>query len=156
MKEKFKWKTMETGKCEVIRERRNVLRITGVLTKASGYCQNKTVWPKGTGHRNAIRTEGRYFPVIVWSTAESRTTVGKARAADRAVLTMYLADCQLTADALRLLAYQIGILVQKKRARNRWTEKLLTKMHDRRQQGCLLSSCPKFVVPTTFESSVVK
>ena len=40
--------------------------------------------------------------------------------------------------------------------RNRWTEKLLTKMHFHRRQGYLPDLVTKKLVPTTFESSVVK
>ena len=41
--------------------------------------------------------------------------------------------------------------------RNRWTEKLLTKMYFHRRQGYLPNPVTKInEVPTTFESSVVK
>ena len=41
--------------------------------------------------------------------------------------------------------------------RNRWTEKLLTKMHFHRRQGYLPKLVTKMCeMPTTFESSVVK
>ena len=76
------------------------------------------------------------------------------------IRTDTMADCQLTADALRLqkhCAYQKGILVQRKRAPESVDGKVVDENAFPPGQGYL----PKLVtkmneIPTTFESSVVK
>ena len=87
--------------------------------------------------------------VTVMQFAQEAETVG-----DRAIYSRVPDCCERKWAADRAVT-DYGDLTVK--IRNRWTEKLLTKMHFHRRQGYL----PKLVtkineMPTTFESSVVK
>ena len=108
----------------------------GVQMKHYEIRRQKTKWPKGTGHRNTIRTAVYELEMVRYTAESPKLLWTKMWTADRAVTDH-------------------GDLTVK--IRNRWTEKLLTKMHFHRRQGYL----PKLVtkmneIPTTFESSVVK
>ena len=122
--------------------------------------QNKTMWPKGTGHRNAIRAavqlcwrwcDIQQSPRLLWTKMGGWQNRYRSR----------WSDCQLTADALRLQMNHVRtkkeFWYRRKELRNRWTEKFPDENAYHRRQGYL----PKLVtkmneMPTTFESSVVK
>ena len=91
--------------------------ITRVLTKASGYGQNKTMWPKRTGHSNAIRLAIPGVDQMRYTADETWSAANKNRRQTELRQTAGWSDCQLTADTLRLqqhCAYQKGVLVQKR------------------------------------------
>ena len=90
MKEEFKWNTMRLG-------------------------NEKTMWPKGIGHRNAIRTAVH--------------GVGNG-----AIYSRGLDCCERKWAANRAVTDHGDLTVK---IRNRWTEKLLTKMPFHRRQGFL-------------------
>ena len=126
--------------------------------KADG--QNKTMWPKGTGHRNAIRAavqlcwrwcDIQQAPELLW------TKRGRLTELLQITVIWLSTDSRYSKAADKSCAYQKEILVQKKSSVIGGRRIFLTKMCYRRRRGYL----PKLVtkmneMPTTFESSVVK
>ena len=122
--------------------------------------QNKTMWPKGTGHSNAIRAavqlcwrwcDIQQSPRLLW------TKMGGWQSRYRSRWSDCQTDSRCSKAADKSCAYQKGIWVQKKSSVIGGRRIFLTKMRYRRRQGYL----PKLVtkmneIPTTFESSVVK
>ena len=82
--------------------------------------------------------------VIVRYTAKSLAAVNEKRAAGRAVTDHGDLTVKLTADTLRLQMNHVrtkkGFWYRGKELRNRWTEKLLTKMHFHRGKGICQNS----------------
>ena len=73
---------------------------------------------------------------------------------DRAIYSRVPGCCERKWAADRAVTDHGDLTVK---IRNRWTEKLLTKMHFHRRQGYLPKLVTKMCeMPTTFESSVVK
>ena len=122
--------------------------------------QSKTMWPKGTGHSNAIRAavqlcwrwcDIQQSPWLLW------TKMGGWQSRYRSRWSDCQTDSRYSMVADESCAYQKGILVQKKSSVIGGRRIFLTKMRYHRRQGYL----PKLVtkmneIPTTFESSVVK
>ena len=122
--------------------------------------QNKTMWPKGTGHSNAIRAavqlcwrwcDIQQDPELLW------TKSGRLTEPLQITVIWLSTDSRCSKATDESCAYQKGILVQKKSSAIGGRRIFLTKMSYRRRQGYL----PKLVtkmneMPTTFESSVVK
>ena len=83
-------------------------------------------------------------PETIRKTAVPRTAECEKGAADRADYRSRWSDCQLTADALRLQKHCVRtkkeFWYREKELRNRWTEKLLTKMYFHRGKGICRSS----------------
>ena len=110
--------------------------------KADG--QNKTMWPKGTGHRNAIRAavqlcwrwcDIQQSPRLLW------TKMGGWQSRYRSRWSDCQTDSRCSKAADESCAYQKGILVQKKSSVIGGRRIFLTKMSCHRRQGYL----PKLV-----------
>jgi len=162
MKEKFKWRK-HVCKRNVKGSPRMNQWATGCPSfdqgeKADG--QNKTMWLKETGHRNAIRAavqrcwrwcDIQQAPELLW------TKMGGWQSRYRSRWSDCQTDSRYSKAAVALCAYQKGILVQKKSSVIGGRRIFLTKMSYHRRQGYLPKLVTKmFEVPTTFESSVVK
>ena len=126
--------------------------------KADG--QNKTMWPKGTGYSNAIRTavqrcwrwcDIQQIPKLLW------TKRGRLTEPLQITVIWLSTDSRYSKAADESCVYQKEILVQKKSSVIGGRRIFLTKMHYHRRQGYLPKLVTKMCeVSTTFESSVVK
>ena len=123
--------------------------------------QNKTMWPKRTGHSNAIRLTIPGMDQVRYTADETWSAANKNRRQTELRQIAGWSDCQLTADALRL---QMNHVCTKKEF---WYRKRVPQSADgefswrkcvcRRRQGYLPKIVTKiYEMPTTFESSVVK
>ena len=88
-------------------------------------------------------------PETIWETAVPRTAECEKGAADRADYRSRWSDCQTDSwyskAAEALCAYQRVFWYRGKELRNRWTEKLLTKMHFHRGKGICQNSWRKWM-----------
>ena len=93
--------------------------------------QNKTMWPKGTGHSNAIRAavqlcwrwcDIQQDPELLW------TKRGRLTEPLQITVIWLSTDSRYSKAADESCVYQKEFWYRGKELRNRWTEKLLTKM----------------------------
>ena len=110
--------------------------------------QNKTMWPKGTGHRNAIRAavqqcwrrcDIQQAPELLW------TKMGGWQNRYRSRWSDCQADSRYSKAADESCAYQKGILVEKKSSVIGGRRIFLTKMHTTDGKGICRSSWRKWM-----------
>ena len=103
MKEEFKWKII------IQRNVRGNLRrsIEQMITRCfdqgeDADSQNKTMWPKRTGHSNAIRLAIPGVDQMRYTAEETYSAANRIRRQTELRQIAGWSDCQLTADTLRL------------------------------------------------------
>ena len=145
----MKGNTFAKGMWRVVRKRSIDQMITRSFDqgeKADG--QNKTMWPKVTGHSNAIRAavqrcwrwcDIQQAPELLWTKMGGRQSRNRSRWSDCQTDSLY------SKAADESCAYQKGFLVQKKSSVIGGRRIFLTKMHATGGKGICRSSWRKHV-----------